>query len=91
MSCCGNKRSDWLNQAKSQDSVRNDKNYVQKKEETPKTFQYTGTRGLTIKSPSGKTYTFLKKGETQNVDYWDSFACMAEPELRLVKNFFSKT
>jgi len=86
MSCCGNKRKEWINEAKSstqQDSVEID-SISDIDEKSDKIFEYTGNLSLKINGlVSGNSYYFRFKGEKLKVKYIDSFALMAERDLRV--------
>ncbi|MCU0918160.1 MAG: hypothetical protein MUC88_26890, partial [Planctomycetes bacterium] len=48
-------------------------------------FEYTGYRSLTVIGvASGQPYHFRHKGDRLTVQYHDSFAMMAERDLRLI-------
>ncbi len=86
MSCCGNKRKEWLNESKA--SVLNtEAGKVPSPpvaERPDKVFEYTGNYSLTITGAvSGKTYYFRQKGDKVKVVYDDSFSMMAERNLRV--------
>ncbi|MCW3089560.1 MAG: hypothetical protein JWP81_629 [Ferruginibacter sp.] len=58
---------------------------TQRKESIPRTFQYTGNTNLIVKGiSSGIVYHFHYNGEKIEVDYYDSFALMAERDLKTV-------
>ena len=87
MSCCGNKRKEWMNESKNsnqKDNVEIDSKIVI--DENPdKIFEYTGNYSLKITGlVSGNSYTFRFKGEKLKVKYIDSFALMAERDLKIV-------
>jgi len=47
-------------------------------------FEYTGNYSLTINGAvTGKSYNFNSKGDKVKVDYNDSFAMMAERDLKI--------
>ena len=55
-------------------------------EHNPVVFEYTGSARLQIQgTDTGKTYYFKTKGDKQEVSYTDSFAMMAESDLRISK------
>ena len=87
MSCCGNKRKEWMNETKSstqQDSVEID-NVPDIDEKSDKIFEYTGNHSLKITGlVSGNTYHFKFNGEKLKVKYIDTFALMAERDLRMI-------
>jgi len=86
MGCCGNKRKEWLHEAKSspQPKMQN-KIPVAPTEKANRIFEYTGSSSLTMTAPSGRTYSFRHKGQRLTVDYMDSFALMSEKDLRFVQ------
>lgn len=84
MSCCGNKRREWLNAEKKSVASKSIENVpaFPGAEKPDKIFEYTGNYPLTIKGAiSGKLYKFRFKGEKIKVDYFDSLAIMAERDL----------
>ena len=88
MACCGKKRSEWLNHKKSANNQANEttNSNSSEKEKTDRIFEYTGMRSLSIKgSISGKLYNFKFRGDKLEVDYDDSWALMAERDLKFVK------
>jgi hypothetical protein len=94
MSCCGNKRKLWLNETKSSThqktiAVSSSSSIADK---PGKVFEYTGNYSLTINGvASGKSYYFKFKGDKIIVDYYDSFAMMAERDLKVsVASEYSK-
>lgn len=87
MSCCGNKRKEWLKEIKSspeQEKVENVSRFPASNK-PDRIFEYTGDHSLTVNGASGKFYFFRYKGYKLTVDYIDSFALMAEKELRMIK------
>ncbi len=87
MNCCGNKRKEWMNESKTsiqKDNINNESTIVI--DENPdKLFEYTGNYSLKISGlVSGNSYTFRFKGEKLKVKYIDSFALMAERDLKVV-------
>jgi len=88
MSCCGNKRKEWMNEINSSTPQKLiDNNYPSLITDKPdRVFVYTGNYSLTINGVStGKCYNFKFKGDQLNVDYIDSFAMMAERDLEVLK------
>ena len=85
MSCCGQKRMELKHEARN--SIQNqeltvDSHTITEKES--KVFEYTGDANLTLKGiSSGTVYHFRFKGEKVEVNYYDSFAMMAEPDLKI--------
>jgi hypothetical protein len=87
MSCCGKKRTEWLNERKTPSSVqRIDAPTVHRgSEHQPGQFEYVGMQSLTVKGVhSGILYRFTYPGERIEVLYEDTFALMAEPDLKFV-------
>jgi len=57
----------------------------QRAQEPAREFEYLGQHALTVRGlHTGSSYTFRYPGEHIKVDYQDSFALMAEGELRVV-------
>jgi len=87
MNCCGNKRKEWMNESKNsnqKDTAENDSSIVIE-ENRDKIFEYTGNYSLRITGlVSGNSYTFRFKGEKLKVKYIDSFALLAERDLKIV-------
>ena len=86
MSCCGKKRTEWLQAMKSssQHEISEPLDKHNAKEHKPKIFEYSGNNNLTLKGIySGKIYHFRFPGDKFEVGYEDSFAMMAEKELRI--------
>ena len=87
MGCCGQKRNEWLNEAKSPKVEKPAMNVTNPPlhNKPQREFEYTGNRPLTIiGAASGKSYHFRFKGDNVMVDYHDSFAMMAERELKMI-------
>ncbi len=86
MGCCGNKRAGWLQEIKAS-SPRKTSEPVDSQEtllRKTQIFEYIGNRTLSIKGVgSGRVYRFNFPGEKNEVAYEDSFAMMAERDLRL--------
>jgi hypothetical protein len=87
MSCCGQKRMAFKQELKYSSRVEPE-NYVDFQPETEKEariFEYTGNDNLMLKGiSSGAVYHFRFKGEKLEVNYYDSFAMMAERHLKIV-------
>ena len=87
MNCCGNKRKEWLNESKtskSNNTVENDSTIVIN-ENPDKIFEYTGNYSLRITGlVSGNSYTFRFRGDKLKVKYIDSFALLAERDLKII-------
>ncbi len=87
MSCCGNKRKEWMNEARYSGRQEENKIILNTKnvDKPDKLFEYIGDYSLAIKGmSSGKTYHFRHKGDKIKVDHNDSFALMAERDLRVI-------
>jgi hypothetical protein len=86
MSCCGNKRKEWLNESKTsiQKDIDENDSITGNDEKSDKIFEYTGNYSLTITGlVSGNSYHFRFKGDKLKVKHIDSFALMAERDLRI--------
>ena len=86
MNCCGKKRQAWLREEKiiqSQPTVEvHTQNTVT--DHPSRWFEYLGNNQLTIKGiGTGTPYHFKFRGDKLPVDYRDSFAFMAERELKV--------
>ena len=89
MSCCGNKRKDWLNEVRSSapHNSAEDPSPVFIIDKPERTFEYLGNSFLTIKGvASGRSYHFRFKGDHVKVEYADSHAMMAERDLKALGN-----
>jgi hypothetical protein len=87
MSCCGSKRKALIDQMKG--TTNQSENYATSgaalKERTDKVFEFRGDDALTIYgSASGAMYQFRFKGDRITVSYFDSFALMAERDLKQI-------
>jgi len=83
MSCCGKKRREWLQEINKSSTKTNIINSKKSKERKPKVFEYTGSRSLKIKGIiTGNVFYFRFPGHKIEVPYEDSFAMMAETDLR---------
>lgn len=85
MSCCGNKRKEWMNETKSSNLQKTYEEVSRPPvaDKPDRVFEYTGNYSLTIYgATSGKPYHFKFKGDKLAIDYYDSFAMMAERELK---------
>lgn len=91
MSCCGNKRKEWLNELKTSnqnDTVEID-SLTTVEENRDKIFEYTGNYSLKIAGlVSGNSYYFRFKGEKLKVKYIDSFALLGERDLKIITSQF---
>ncbi len=87
MSCCGNKRKQWLSDVKSSTQTKpnnGDAEYLAN-DKPNRRFEYTGEQPLVLKGISGKTYHFRFKGDKLEVTFQDSLAFMAERQLNLLR------
>jgi hypothetical protein len=87
MNCCGNKRKEWQNEIKSskrQETIK-EGSYSLIADKPDRVFEYTGNYSLIMKGvASGKSYNFKSKGDKIKVDFNDSFAMMAERDLKVL-------
>jgi hypothetical protein len=85
--CCGKKRTEFLDEltrpsSKNIKPVFTERN---KKNTGPRVFEYIGLVSFSVKGISSSTvYRFKFPGDKLEVEYEDSFALMAENELKLV-------
>ncbi|MEN8115406.1 MAG: hypothetical protein ABFS16_00385 [Bacteroidota bacterium] len=88
MGCCGEKRKKWISENRTLRSKNSTKPKVKKQNinnHPDRIFEYTGNNSLSITGiTTGNLYYFERKGETKNVNYHDSFALLAERDLKLV-------
>ena len=87
MNCCGNKRKALATEARTSRRqpipAGNTQPVVENKPD--RVFEYTGNNSLTLRGPiSGKQYHFSSQGDKVTIDFMDSFAIMAERDLRVV-------
>ena len=86
MGCCGQKRTAFKRELKNQPrfQAENFEELEPPAEMKPRIFEYTGRGTLTLKGiSSGAVYQFRFPGEKLEVDYYDSFAMMAERDLKI--------
>jgi hypothetical protein len=86
MSCCGQKRTAYKRELENSSGSppENSNDFEPETEMKPRIFEYTGNRNLTLKGiSSGALYNFRFKGEKLAVNYYDSFAMMAERDLKI--------
>ncbi len=85
MSCCGKKREEWLH-GKKQANFSNEKTTVSEalvKTSFDSLFEFTGTQSFRIEgSITGRIYHFRFHGHRLKVHGNDSWALMAERELK---------
>ena len=80
MSCCGEKRSAYKQELQNQPHPVTE----HEAEKPPRVFEYTGDGSLKLKGiSSGTVYNFRFTGQKIEVDYHDSFAMMAERDLKI--------
>lgn len=85
MICCGGKRAQLARVQSTQTRREDHERPVETvaRERTAKTFEYIGSGSLTVRGVvSGRTYRFTFPGERIEVAYDDSFAMMAERDVR---------
>jgi hypothetical protein len=88
MSCCGNKRKEWLNETHPSTitNVSGVGSDLAKTDKPNKEFEYTGDYPIIVVGvASGKAYHFRYKGDRVIVEYLDAFSMMAERYLEIVK------
>lgn len=84
---CGNKRNEFVSQQSFHLSNARSIDPPQKKLWTDVSFEYTGTRGLTVTGTvTGKRYHYTKKGDVLLVDYRDSLAMRGVTLLRRISH-----
>lgn len=89
MSCCGNKRKALATEARTSRRQPIPAGYTQQVTENKpdRVFEYTGNTSLTVRGiMSGRQYYFRTKGDKVTIDFMDSFAIMAERDLRVVSS-----
>lgn len=87
MPCCGEKRKMWLEERNSvtKSNVQTTSPSSETKYRPDRIYEYTGDSSLVIKGIfTGKLYFFEKKGARNQVNHFDSFALMAERDLKRV-------
>lgn len=87
MGCCGNKRRKFVDNMhainKQEKDIPNGF-YTNRDNQPDKMFEYTGGASLSIVgTASGNTYSFKFKGHKLLIKYSDSYALMAEKDLRI--------
>jgi len=84
MGCCGQKRREWsqkINKSSKETETIDSENTQERK---PKVFEYTGKHSLKIKGTiTGNIFYFRFPGYKIEVPYEDSFAMMAETDLKV--------
>jgi len=87
MGCCGDKRKLWLQEIRSQATEPKKDNSAElaRPKYSDREFEFTGNHSLKITGiATGKVYHFRFTGDRQMIDYHDSFAMMAEKELKAI-------
>ncbi len=86
MSCCGQKRMAFKEESRkfARDEPEDFVDLQPEAQKKPRIFEYTGHENLILKGiSSGALYHFRFSGEKLEVDYFDSFAMMAERDLKI--------
>ncbi|MEP6900216.1 MAG: hypothetical protein ABJA66_00620 [Actinomycetota bacterium] len=86
MSCCGQKRMAFQQELKnlSRAEPEDFNDFQPETEKKARVFEYTGAENLILKGiSSGILYHFRFKGEKLEVNHYDSFAMMAERDLKM--------
>ena len=86
MGCCGQKRTAFKREMENSTRVQaeNSADFEPPPDMKPRIFEYTGRGALTLRGiSSGAVYQFRFPGEKLEVDYYDSFAMMAERDLKI--------
>ncbi len=87
MPCCGEKRRMWLEERNSvtKSNEQNTNTSPETKYRPNRIYEYIGESAFYVKGIfTGKLYSFEKKGTKKQVNYFDSFALMAERDLKRV-------
>jgi hypothetical protein len=86
MSCCGQKRTAFKRELENSSRGAADDfiEFEPEPEKKPRLFEYTGNGSLILKGvSSGTVYHFRFTGEKLEVNHYDSFALMAERDLKI--------
>jgi hypothetical protein len=84
MGCCGQKRREWLQEINKSSKKTETIDSENTQERKPKVFEYTGKHSLKIKGAiTGNIFYFRFPGYKIEVPYEDSFAMMAETDLKV--------
>ena len=86
MGCCGQKRTAFKREMENSTrfEAENSVDFEPSTEMKPRIFEYTGRGTLTLRGiSSGALYHFRFPGEKLEVNYYDSFAMMAERDLKI--------
>jgi NADH:ubiquinone oxidoreductase subunit F (NADH-binding) len=89
MSCCGQKRKQWIAEQRQSDQYEHSEAILdfEEKEKPQVLFEYVGESQLVLEGLStGEKYQFQSKGQQIKVHFEDSFSLMAEPNLKVIKN-----
>ena len=84
MSCCGDKRQAWLNEARQPKPRLSETEYDQhvSAEQETLVFEYNGDGPFSIRGAvTGTMYHFRFKGDGLEVAYQDAYALMGEGDL----------
>jgi hypothetical protein len=86
MSCCGNKRKQWLKEAANPEGyVTSMKSVPSTSERKSRLFEYTGKHSKkVIGANTGRTYYFRFTGHRLIIPYEDTFGMMAESDLNVI-------
>jgi hypothetical protein len=85
MSCCGQKRMAFKQELENSAhyEAENSPEFQPETEKQPRVFEYIGNGKLSLRGTStGALYYFRFPGERLEVNYYDSFAMMAERDLK---------
>jgi len=84
MGCCGQKRREWLQEINNSSKETKTIDSENTQERKPKVFEYTGKHSLKIKGIiTENVFYFRFPGYKIEVPYEDSFAMMAETDLKV--------
>jgi hypothetical protein len=83
MGCCGQKRKEWSQKIYNSSTEAETIDSGNMQEHQLRVFEYTGKRSMKIKGiVTGNIYYFRYPDHTIEVPYEDSFAMMAETDLK---------
>ncbi len=84
MSCCGQKRNVFKRELENSTHFETENSGNFEPARKARVFEYTGDGSLKLKGiSSGTVYHFRFTGQKLEVDYYDSFAMMAERDLKI--------
>ena len=86
MGCCGQKRTAFKREMENSTrfQAENPVDFEPATEMKPRIFEYTGNGNMMMRGISSRTiYHFRFRGEKLEVNYYDSFAMMAERDLKI--------